>query len=214
MKTILCYGDSNTYGYIPGTGQHYPKNLRWTTILANKLGDNYDVIPEGLNGRTTAFDLDGDNMKNGLAHYRTIFSSHRPIDLVIFMLGTNDVTTNYNLSLEEITKGMEDLIATNKEISLEKQDYVPEVILICPAAIKPNYHSTPLEYQLNDEVIEKSQNLHLLYEQLANKYRCHYLDCTNKLEVSELDCMHLTALGHLQLADILYEIISTLNLNK
>jgi lysophospholipase L1-like esterase len=55
MKTVLCYGDSNTWGYNPSTEDRYPLAERWVSVLALALGPEYLVIPEGLNGRTTVW---------------------------------------------------------------------------------------------------------------------------------------------------------------
>ena len=86
MKTILCYGDSNTWGYIPGTGNRYPRQVRWTGVLQNLLGEKFHVIEEGLNGRTTVMDDPTRIAKNGLPYLRPCLDSHAPIDLVVLML--------------------------------------------------------------------------------------------------------------------------------
>src|SRR6185312_15728191 len=123
MKTILCYGDSNLRGFIPGTfdektglSARYAKNKRWTGVLQNKLGDKYDVIEEGLNGRTTNLDeiIPGRPFRNGLALLPACLESHYPIDLVIFMLGTNDTKVQFNRTAEEIAEGMRELVKVIK----------------------------------------------------------------------------------------------------
>ena len=106
MKQILCYGDSNTHGYDPNTLGRYPKEKRWTSILQSLLGPEYDVINEGLNGRTTAFDREGEPYKNGYAHLIPILYTHRPLDMVVFMLGTNDCTAALHKDIKDIMEGM------------------------------------------------------------------------------------------------------------
>ena len=91
MKNVLCYGDSNTYGYIPETGLRYPKNVRWTGVLQNLLGKNFNVIEEGCNGRTTIFDDPIEGWKNGRDYLKPCLNSHKPIDIIIMMLGSNDL---------------------------------------------------------------------------------------------------------------------------
>lgn len=89
-KRILCIGDSNTWGYIPGSGERYEKNVRWTGKLAQTLGENYEVIEEGMNGRTTAFT---DKIEPGTAALDYLYPcliSQFPLDYIIVMLGTND----------------------------------------------------------------------------------------------------------------------------
>lgn len=107
MKTILCYGDSNTYGAIPidfdlldkhFIASHYrlSKEKRWSSILQAELGSTYHVIEEGLNGRTTVWDdpTEGKH-KNGLTYLIPCLETHAPIDLVILMLGTNDLKPKF-----------------------------------------------------------------------------------------------------------------------
>ena len=90
MKTVLCYGDSNTYGYDPRSGLRYPASVRWTCRLATLLGPDYHVIEEGCNGRTTVFDDPIEGWKNGLGYLKPCLNSHKPVDIVILMLGPED----------------------------------------------------------------------------------------------------------------------------
>ena len=91
MRQLLCYGDSNTWGLIPGTKERYPWGVRWTSILQEKLQvKNVRVIEEGLCGRTTIFDDAYRQNRNGLKSLPLILETHNPIDKVAIMLGTND----------------------------------------------------------------------------------------------------------------------------
>lgn len=91
MTTILCYGDSNTYGYNPVNGLRYPKDVRWTGVLQKLLGEQYAVIEEGCNGRTTVFEDIAEPWKAGLGYLKPCLNTHKPIDFVIMMLGSNDL---------------------------------------------------------------------------------------------------------------------------
>ena len=121
MKTILCYGDSNTYGYDPETGFRYPYEDRWTTILQKRLGDEALVIPEGLNGRTTCFEDEIRPGRNGFAYLEPCLHSHGPIDLVVLMLGTNDLKIRFQLTPTDIGKAIDRLILTIKMITPQKR---------------------------------------------------------------------------------------------
>ena len=90
-KSILCYGDSNTWGYIPDVGRRFPEDIRWTGILQNLLGSTYEVIENGLVGRTTVFDDPYGPCRNGLASLDCALLSSAPLDLVSLALGTNDL---------------------------------------------------------------------------------------------------------------------------
>ena len=98
MKTVLCYGDSNTWGYIGGTGERFAPEVRWPGVLQAALGGAYRVIEEGLNGRTTVFDDSIEEGRNGETYLRPCLQTHAPIDLVILMLGTNDLKRRFSLS--------------------------------------------------------------------------------------------------------------------
>lgn len=207
MKTILCYGDSNTFGYDPTNGGRYDYDARWTTILGKLLGSEYLVIPEGLNGRTTAFDRPGSFFQNGYPYLAPCLTSHKPLDTVVIMLGTNDCNVELGLSVSQIGEGMELLVKTVQSICTSEQGFIPRIILVAPAAVLPNYKGTPFEDQIDEQSIEKTHLLALEYQKIADKYGCSLLDCTDALEVSELDCEHLTKAGHKKLAEMLARVI-------
>ena len=203
MKTVLCYGDSNTYGYNPVDGLRYPYDKRWVNILANKLGDGYQVVAEGLNGRTTVFDREGEPWKNGRPYLKPCLATHRPIDYLIFMLGTNDCLATLELNADAIADGMEQLILDARELLAEKQGYLPNIIIVAPAAIRDDYHNSPFIYKLNDYAVRKSHEIADLYKSLAEKHGCTFVNACETVEVSELDSLHLTEKGHMQLAELI-----------
>ena len=116
MKTVLCYGDSNTYGYNPVNGMRYGESIRWTCRLRDLLGDGYRVIEEGCNGRTTIYDDPVDGWKNGLDYLRPCLNSHKPVDIVILMLGSNDLKDTFHLTAREIADGAGVLVDTIKNL--------------------------------------------------------------------------------------------------
>ena len=134
-KTILCYGDSNTYGYNPLNGLRYAKGIRWTGCLQEMLGEEYSIIEEGCNGRTTVFDDPLEGWKNGLDYLRPCLNSHKPIDIVILMLGSNDLKTTFGATAKEIADGVEILVDVIKTFSMEKQGFEPVIILLSPPEI-------------------------------------------------------------------------------
>ena len=97
QKTILCYGDSNTWGYDPVNACRYDRNIRWPGVLQKELGQAYYVKEEGLCGRTTVWDDPVEGHKNGLKQLTPILHSHCPLDLVVIMLGTNDLKMRYSV---------------------------------------------------------------------------------------------------------------------
>ena len=136
MKTILCYGDSNTWGYNPDGSGRYPKHIRWTTVLQKELGDSFDVISEGLNGRTTVWDdpvraLGGEH-RNGKKYLLPCLNTHKPIDLVILFLGSNDLKPRYNVTSIEIAQGVEMLVNIIKKSDTGPNMTSPEILVIIP----------------------------------------------------------------------------------
>jgi len=92
VKTLVCFGDSNTWGYVPGSdGERFPREVRWPVRLAAALGPEWEVIAEGLNGRTATFERPDSEGRNGLPYLLPCLQSHAPVDLVVIFLGTNDV---------------------------------------------------------------------------------------------------------------------------
>ena len=111
MKTILCFGDSTTWGYCPEAGgARLSEEERWPRLLERELGCEYRVIEEGLNGRTTAFEDAIRPYRSSLPYIVPCLESHAPVDLLILMLGTNDCKVRYHVSAREITDGLEVLL--------------------------------------------------------------------------------------------------------
>ena len=203
--TVLCFGDSNTFGYNPRTGGRYPSYFRYPSVLARFLGEDYTVIDEGLNGRTTAFPLDGVEWLSGLYAIRPAIAAHYPVDTLVIMLGTNDCAVSLGLSAEEITHGMEKLIRAAQAILLEKQGAIPRIILICPPHIEESVWKGPFAENMDRRSLEVSAALPGLYEELARKTGCDFLNLDGVLRFSELDSEHLRPFDNYRLAGMLAE---------
>ena len=206
--TVLCYGDSNTYGYNPRTEGRYPSYFRYPNILQQFLGNEYKVIAEGLNGRTTAFPKAGLIWKSGLYAVEPILASHYPVDTLVVMLGTNDCAAELELGSVDITKGLEKLLVTAKELLMEKQGYEPRVIVVCPPHLEESIMEGPFAEEMNSRSIEVSKAFPGLYEKLAMKLNCEYLNLDGTIRFSEIDSEHLKPFDCYRVAMILAEIIS------
>lgn len=135
MKEILCFGDSNTHGYMPGLGTRYPIDQRWSGLLGKLLGDGYHVVEEGMDGRTTAFEDDLQPWRSALGYIGPCVKTHAPLDLIIIMLGTNDSKTRYGVSAEEIGFGMQELIQrieTFFRYNAGRAGACPKILIISP----------------------------------------------------------------------------------
>ena len=210
---VLCFGDSNTYGYSPTsrTGRYQTSQI-WPTLLLQELGEGYTVVNDGLNGRTTAFNYGRSSTANGLAALPSTLAQCNPVDVVVFMLGTNECVTEFNLTSEEVTRGMEQLVTTTIETTEAAQGYAPEILIVVP----PAYPEVLID--MSDEIdagsVQKSEDLVDLYRELADKYDCWYLDASVGFDLSTGDYSHLTVLGHSQLADAVYGVISQMSLPR
>lgn len=213
MKNILCYGDSNTWGNIPGSmnkelmlASRYPRDSRWPGILQDLLGKDYNVIEAGLNGRNTAFDETRviRPSRNGLATLPLILETHYPINLVIFMLGTNDVKKEYNASPEKISENMLNLIQTVKRSHFADDFKAPEIMLICPAPIR-FIDVEPFNAFYDQESASKSKTLSEYYSRLAEDENCLYLDAAQFITVSDTDGIHFEPESHKKLAHGIFE---------
>ena len=201
--TVMCYGDSNTYGYDPATGGRYPYDVRWTSILERRLGDEYEVVNEGLNGRTTAYDRPGASWKNGIRSFLSSIGTHKPVDILAIMLGTNDCLAGIDLDAEDIMDGMKALISAARETSPEMQGYVPEIIIITPAALNADAGLSPFSDGLDPEAAAMSRELADMYRELARDELVGFIDASD-IGTSELDGVHLSPEGHARLADLVY----------
>ena len=211
---ILCYGDSNTWGYISGSNhQRYGNDKRWTKILNDLLGSNFEVIEEGLNSRTLiSNDLrPGKEGKNGYEYLIPCLDTHDPIDFVILMLGTNELKNTYNKSALEIGIILEEYFVKtiiNRKSQI-KESY-PKLLIVTPPIIdeKTDYCKKDDKYL---GATEKSKQLNLIYESIAKKYDCYFLS-NEGLKVG-VDGVHLTEESHKKLAELLYIKIKDIYIN-
>lgn len=203
-KRILCFGDSNTWGYIPASGERYPVDVRWTGLLQEKLGNNFEIIEEGLNSRTTDLDDPEYIGKNGLVYLRPCLETHDPIDAMILMLGTNDMKQKFHRQPPKIAEGVDKLIKAVKQFSREEETKMPEIILVSPPLIDETVRGVKKKF-LGAE--EKSKQLASLYEKIATKHHCKFIDASILISPSKKDGYHLDPKQHQVLSDCLYSLI-------
>ena len=199
MKCILCYGDSNTWGFNPADGNRFDHDKRWPGVLRSGLGPGYWVIEEGLNGRTTVWDdpIEGD--KSGKTYLPPCLDSHRPLDLIIVMLGTNDTKQRFSLSAADIAAGVETLVKLVQRCEAGPDGGVPAILIMAPPPI-----ATLSEYRdMFAGGREKSQQLSKLYAQVAAGNGCHFFDAGSVIVSSDLDGIHFEQSQHQALGEAL-----------
>lgn len=199
MKTILCYGDSNTWGYNPATGERLDNDKRWPGVLKNDLGAEFRVIEEGLNGRTTVWDdpFHG-GYKNGKDYLIPCLASHKPLDLVILFLGTNDLKMRFSLTASEITHGIRVLTDIILKSEAGVNEKPPQLLLLAPPQVKTVSAFTRFSEEFG-EGEEKSVKLGEYYKQVAEEYGFEFLDASQVVSVSDLDGIHLDEGEHIKL---------------
>lgn len=200
MRNIMCYGDSNTWGYNPEKGGlRHEYDDRWTTKLGKNLGDEYLVIPEGLNGRTTVWN-DSTKLYNANGRDRLLecLESHKPLDLVVIMLGTNDLKKRHNLPSVDIANGVGVLIDIIKNSKCGIDNLAPEVLVLIP----PEVRELSNFKEVFGECVETSQDLPRVFKIMAEGRGIPYLEIGKKVRFSDIDGIHFTKDQLTVLADI------------
>lgn len=135
MKTILAYGDSLTWGMNAQTMRRHAHEDQWPTVLEARLG-GARVINAGLGGRTTMFDdhaVGAD--RNGARILPTVLATFDPIDLVILMLGTNDLKTFINGTAVGAAQGIKRLVEIVRTFPYEGNPPPPQVLIVSPPSV-------------------------------------------------------------------------------
>lgn len=202
MKRILCFGDSNTYGYLPDGSGRYSEDIRWTGRLQKKLSEEAIIIEEGLCGRTTVFQDELRTGRRGVEILPVLLESHAPLDLVIVMLGTNDCKTVYGASAEVIGMGIEKIISQIKSVSPQAK-----ILLISPILLGEHVWKSEFDPEFSVESVQVSKKLKNVYKKIAEQNNCTFLAASDIANPSEEDQEHLDAAGHEVLSKGIYESI-------
>jgi lysophospholipase L1-like esterase len=198
-KTILCYGDSNTFGFavVERPDGRYAYEERWTGVLAAALGGGWRVIEEGLGGRTTVRDdpVEGE-FRNGKTYLMPCLLSHQPLDVVAIMLGTNDLKARFNLSAWDIAEGLGTLIGIIRMAAVGRRGSTPTILIIAPPPILPEI---PLHGDMFVGAYEKSLQLAKHCAAVAEKLEVQFLDAGSAVKFSKVDGFHMDPVAHLEL---------------
>jgi lysophospholipase L1-like esterase len=192
MKSILAFGDSLTWGFEGGSFKRHAFESRWPNVLAAGLGGKARVIEEGMNGRTTVFpDPTCDAERNGAVALPILLESHHPLDLVIIMLGTNDIKYANRCRAFDASMGMQRLVGLVKNHDYNADYAVPQILLVSP----PHLVKTDDEW-FNDlwgHAIEESKLFARHYSRVAEDNDCHFFDAASVAVADKTDGGHLDA---------------------
>jgi lysophospholipase L1-like esterase len=195
VKTILCYGDSNTWGYNPRTQDRFLIQERWTGMLAQELGAAYRIVEEGLNGRTTVWDDPIEGYKNGKEYLIPCLESHRPIDLVVIMLGTNDLKRRFSVSAYDIAQSAAVLVDIVQKSATGPGAVAPRVLLIAPPVVGKLTEFA----EMFEDAENKSKKFSEHYRRVAELSHCHFLDAAQVIVSGDLDGIHFESDQHQKL---------------
>lgn len=190
---ILCYGDSNTWGYRPGGGPRFRATVRWPGVLQSWMGKNAVILEEGLNGRTTMWDdplFPGCNGRNQLL---PILTHHAPLDVAVILLGTNDLKARFKKSAASIAKGAGQLCQDIVTAASGHSSRVPEILLVAPP---PILHLSPTLRVEFEGAVEKSKLLAALYSETAELLTIHFMDANKYIAASRVDSVHWDSASH------------------
>lgn len=208
-RTVVCYGDSNTWGYTPGSGVRFDEKTRWTGRLQMLLGGEYRVAECGMNARTTSFDdpfRDYLNGRHGLVHCMV---AAKPVDLLIISLGTNDLKYG---TVYRSAKGLDALL----DVAVHANTYMPgsspvyrdepRILVISPIALHEKIDRKFPGHEMNGK-LDDSRKFAAVYREVCQKWQVHFLDAAQTASASEIDCVHMDAVSHAALAEEVYHAV-------
>ena len=214
MKAILCFGDSNTWGFMPRkdrppvkAANRYPWDVRWPGRLESLLGDGWRVIEEGLNGRTTMFDCYMEEHRNGLKDIDVALLTAMPVDAVILMLGTNDSKRVFNMPPFVIAHGMQRLIdrIKNGGYGYGPEGRTPEILVVSPIRMTEGVYDSWLSEEFDAASIARSGQLAGYFARVAEGSGARFLDAGASIAADGSDGIHMNAEGHARLARLIFE---------
>jgi len=195
MVNILCYGDSNTWGCIPETFGRYEFDNRWPGVMKNELGDDYHIYENALNGRTTVFEDFIEEGRNGKEGFPITLEMNAPLDLVILMLGTNDLKSRFNMSSWDVAWGMDLLVQYVKKANCGRDGDCPKILICSPIELGTKWDQTILGTVFDDVSTKKSRELAEKYIEIAKKNECEFFK-TAKFGKPSIDCVHMEPEDH------------------
>ncbi len=211
---ILCFGDSNTWGAIPGEDGRFPPSIRWTGLLQTKLGDRFSILEEGLCGRTVAtksasLDDDGEGLEyfyHGANYFYPCILSHDPLDLIVVMLGTNDLKDKFENSVEEISRDLEryyiELIEKKTNFLTNK----PLFLIVSPVAMNEESDYVRAMFSNGNK---KLAEIEKIYQSIADKHGAHFISAFDEKYLGD-DGLHFGVNGHALFAEALTKKIQTI----
>jgi len=192
MKTILCYGDSLTWGFDAENQDRHAYEDRWPSVLQEALGTDARIVVDGLNGRTTAYDDHlASSDRNGARILPTTLMTHAPLDLVIIMLGTNDMKPFICGRAIGAKQGMQRLIDIVRGTAYPMGEEAPDILIVSPPQLSET--ANPDYAAMFADAIPQSKMLATFYSDLADEEGCGFFDAATVATTTPFDGIHLDA---------------------
>ena len=201
-KRILCFGDSNTWGARADGNGRFDENTRWTAHLQALLGSDYVVVEEGHGGRTTVWDDPVENRLAGITYLWPCLESHSPLDLVIIMLGTNDLKPRFGVQAQDIAQSAGRLVDMVQKCNLGPQNVPPKVLLVSPIWANP---SATMPHIFTEVEAAKSRQFAPAFRAIAEQLGCAFFDAASVAQPDPQDGVHMSAQDHAALAEALHQ---------
>jgi lysophospholipase L1-like esterase len=212
-KRIICFGDSNTWGYNSATQERFDDDVRWTNLLQKILGSGYEVIAEGLSGRTSVVDDPLFEGLKGLDYIYPCLMSHSPVELIVIMLGTNDTKERFALTSFNIAQGIVRLAKKANNTLAGPKGSKTKVLVVSPPKIGEKCITSDVGLAMGYGCSEKSDELGTHLKTLCDLEKIHLLDTNGVVDFNTIDYMHLDAEGHEKMAKVIYKrIVQILNI--
>ncbi len=213
MKTVLTFGDSNTWGYdydtySPDTGVRgrFAFDERWPGRLQMLLGNDYRIIENALNTRTIVTEDPCIPLRRGIDSMRVALESNAPLDLVIIQLGANEFKTMYSRPAGAIAFGLDHMIRLCRQSFYGFEP--PKVLIVAPAPLHPDCASMALGFNYGPDAYERSLAIGREYAIVAKRHGCAFLDAgTLDFELNTVDGVHYSKNDHRKLAEALVPIV-------
>jgi lysophospholipase L1-like esterase len=206
MRSVLVFGDSNSWGSNPSDGSRFPPGVRWPTVMLEALGPGWYLVEEGLRGRTTVFDDPIEGGRRGIDYLGPCLLTHEPIDVVVLALGTNDLKLRFSASPEDIARGVERLILAIRASRTGPDATPPRILLMVP----PPLADSTLASDVWSGSRDKSLRLAERYAAIASLHGVPMIDAGAHIRTSEIDGIHWEADQHLILGQAMAPAVTAL----
>jgi lysophospholipase L1-like esterase len=207
---ILVYGDSLSWGIIPGTRRRLPFEERWPGVMELAMlaaGHKVRVIEDCLNGRRTVWEDPFKAGRNGLAGLEQKIETHSPLALLIVMLGTNDFQTMHTHNAFLSAQGLTSIVRAVRRAPIEPGMPIPEILLVAPPPFGTPKGPVAPKFL---GAAEKSAGLAKAFEQVAAEEACHFFDAGGVTGTSLVDGVHLDADQHAVVGRALAGVVGSL----